>query len=442
MTVRERIAHLLFGDVIDDAIKRANAAISIRVDDSSGWDRLTKTGPQDRPWSDRQQDLDDVLTAWRKSFLIRRITTLTHSYVVGNGIAISSKLPQVDQFIQEFWSHRQNHLSTRLSPMCDELTRSGELYPTLHTNKADGMSYVRLVPASRIREIKVAENDYEVELEYGELRGNTISLKWWIGPGHKNALKTHYGKFEPLMLHYAVNRVIGATRGEGDLGPVLPWAKRYSEWLSDRVRLNRQRTRQGLLDIKIADDSVVQQKRDQLRRTSPIEAGIYVHGPGEEVALHGLNIRANDASEDGKALRLATATGANVALFYLGEGESVNYSTAKEMGEPTTLFYGERQRQFTTFLCDLIAHAYARYAVVHDQPTPDDLQLVVSTSEVARADNLALAQAAAQIVAAFATMADRGWIDDATAIKLAFKFAGEVIGEEEIAHILEGRGEQ
>ena len=59
------------------------------------------------------------------------------------------------------------------------------------------------------------------------------------------------------MLHYAVNRPIGAVRGEGDLTPILPWAKRYSEWLKDRVRLNRQRTRQGLMDIEIDDEAMV-----------------------------------------------------------------------------------------------------------------------------------------------------------------------------------------
>ena len=42
----------------------------------------------------------------------------------------------------------------------------------------------------------------------------------------------------PIMLHYAVNRPVGALRGESDLAPILPWLKRYCRWLEDRVRLN------------------------------------------------------------------------------------------------------------------------------------------------------------------------------------------------------------
>ena len=69
-----------------------------------------------------------------------------------------------------------------------------------------------------------------------------------------------------------------------------------------------------MLDVEIADDAVVEQKREQLRRTNPITAGIYVHGPGETVQLHNLRIDAQEARDDGLALRLAVATGSGAAL--------------------------------------------------------------------------------------------------------------------------------
>jgi hypothetical protein len=417
---------------------RATAPIAARVDDSPGWS-AHPAAPQDRPWHERSGDLEDALEAWRKNFLVRRIVTLTRSYVVGSGIALSSKLPTVDRFVRAFWAHRQNRMPRRLGPMCDELTRAGEIFPVLHTNHVDGMSYLRFVPATLIREIEAAPNDYEVELRYGEQQPDSAELRWWTGPGHRAAYRpSRGGRLRPLMLHFSVNRPIGATRGEGDLGPILPWALRYSEWLKDRVRLNRQRTRQGILDIEIADDAQVLQKREQLRTANLVEAGIYVHGPGEKVTMHGLAIDASDAAEDGKLLRLANASGANVALHYLGEGEAVNYATAREMGEPTARFFVERQAAFCAMLRDLAEAAYRRAAALGLAALPhdDDLQLMVSTAEVARADNLALAQAARSITAALVQMKGEGWIDDATAARMAFKFAGEVLAEDQIAAIL------
>ena len=436
-SARHRLAQLFFGPALEEAARLA--AVSVRVDDSRGWDGHTP-GPTDRSWSERYQDMDDALEAWQKNFMARHIVTLTRAYVVGAGIAVSSRKPRTDAFVQRFWHHPKNHMPSRLGPICDELTRSGEIFPVLFTNALDGMSYVRFVPASQIRQVHTDPDDYETETAYTQ---NTTSgePRVWAGIANPAAFTaTDEGRLPPLMLHYAVNRPIGATRGEGDLTPILPWARRYSEWLKDRVRLNRQRTRQGLLDIEIADDQMVREKRQQLRTANPIEAGIYVHGAGEVVKMHNLEIKAEEAEADGKVLRLAIAAGANVALHYMGEGESVNYATAKEMGEPTARFYAERQQHLTSFLLDLVAVARWRFLAQTRGAAPglaEDLDLVANAPETARADNESLSTAARNIVTALAEMRAQGWITDAGAIALAHKFAGEPLTEEEIAAILE-----
>lgn len=442
-TLKQRLANALFHDVIEAAV---TAAVSARVDDSRGWQQLGgDTGPTDRPWGERLDDLTDALEAWRKNFLVRRLVTLTRSYVVGRGISVSSSIGEVNDFAQAFWNHPNNQISRRLGPMCDELTRAGELFPVLFTNHADGMSYVRFpAVAQQVREIHTDPDDYEQELEYGQTQGTTIELKWWMGPGHRKAFGRLRGApgrhLDPLMLHWSVNKPLGAVRGEGDLGPVLPWVKRYSEWLRDRVRLNRYRTRQGILDVEVSDDSLVDEKKKQLTTSNPLENGIYVHGTGEKIETRGLEIGASEAGEDGQTLRLAVAAGANVALHYLGEGASVNYATAKEMGEPTALFYTQRQSELCNCLIDLVATAYKRAAALGHATMPQDgnLQLTPATFEVARADNLQLAQATLSIVQALQTAYDQGWVDSRTAVQLIFKFAGETLTMKQIDDILTG----
>ena len=54
-------------------------------------------------------------------------------------------------------------MDLRLTALSDELARAGELFIVLHFNRADGMSYVRTVPASLIDGIKWAPGDYEEE---------------------------------------------------------------------------------------------------------------------------------------------------------------------------------------------------------------------------------------------------------------------------------------
>lgn len=427
----DRIVTQLFGGVIERAVL---ASITTRVDDSPGWNQLAGGGPSDRSWAGWYDDQRSALDAWRKSFLIRRIVTLHRSYVVAGGIEISSKHTQVNKFINQFWNHPKNKMAQRLGPMADELIRAGELFPILFINKLDGMSYIRFAPAFTIQEIETDKDDYEKELRYGQTPQDLdIKLKWWDSPENKPDIT------KPVMQHFTVNRPIGATRGESDLTPVLKWALRYSSWLKDRVRMNRIRTRQGILHIKVADDQV-ENKRKQYTKQNPLEAGILVTGMNEQAEMLNLNIRANDAAPDGKVLRLAVATGANTALHYMGEGEATNFASAKEMGEPTARFYTERQNQLVDMLKDIITLAYKRHQQFHKRTIPaswnNDLALQASVTETARADNLTLAKAARDIVEALAEMKAHGWVDDHTAIRMAFKFAGEIISEDEINHIL------
>ena len=426
----------------------STAAVSVRVDDSSGWESRSHA-PGDRPWGDVYADLEDTLNAWRKSFMVRRIVNLTRSYVVGSGISISSADDDVAAFVTAFWTHPKNRIARRLGPICDQLSRDGELFPILFTNAIDGMSYLRFKTARQIRAVITDPQDYEHELSYTETLP-TSEDRTWVSPNHPSAFPSLSpsdrpreggdgggSPLPPLMLHWAVNKPLDATRGESDLTPILPWALRYSEWLKDRVRLNRQRTRAAMLDILVADDTQVEGKRRQLRTSNPVEAGIYVHGPGEEVTMHGLNINAGQAEEDGKVLRLAIATGSNLALHYLGEGESTNYSTAKEMGEPTARFFADRQQDIIWGLQDLLDVAYRRFCMVTGAEAPDDLQLQVTVTEVARADNESLAKAAHSIIQALAIASVQGWIDDETALSIALKFSGEILPIERVRDILD-----
>ena len=70
-------------------------------------------------------------------------------------------------------------------------------------------------------------------------------------------------------------------------------------------------------------------------------------------------------------------------------------------------------------------------------PANNDYKLRATVTETARADNQGLAEAARLSVEAFATMRAMGWIDDLTAARLAFKFAGEPLPDTEILEILD-----
>ena len=113
----------------------------------------------------------DALEAWRMNPLARRIIGLTTSYVVGDGITLTSEYGPLKRYLAKWWNDPKNLMDLRLTALSDELARAGELFIVLHFNRADGMSYVRSVPASLIDGITWAPGDYEEETSYHEAVG-------------------------------------------------------------------------------------------------------------------------------------------------------------------------------------------------------------------------------------------------------------------------------
>jgi hypothetical protein len=247
-----------------------------------------------------------------------------------------------------------------------------------------------------------------------------------------------------VMMHYAVNKPVGAVRGESDLMPILPWLKRYRAWLEDRVRINRYKGA-FLWDVSIegADTATLRSKQAQYSKP-PDPGSIIVHDEKEKWTPVRPDIRADDVEPDGKALRLVIAAGAGVPLHFLSEGESATRATAAEMGGPTFRHYSHRQLVFRAILEDLMATALERAAAIGRVIRPrggspsNPWLLSSAVPEMIKADNKILAEAARSIVDALAVMKAQGWIDDARAIALAFKFAGEIITPDEIRDILGG----
>jgi len=103
------------------------------------------------------------------------------------------------------------------------------------------------------------------------------------------------------------------------------------------------------------------------------------------------------------------------------------------MGGPTFRHYTQRQDYFCFILKDIFSEAYGLSG--HRQF--NDLRLKTTVPDIEERDNKLMAQSAHLIVKALAEMKAQGWVTDEMAISLAFKFAGEILEQEEIQRILD-----
>lgn len=411
------------------------AAVSVRVDDSDGWGSLTYRG-QDYDPAKIQENYSNALIAWRKNPIAWRIIAITTDYVLGDGITITSPRRALRTFITDFWSDPMNRMDMRLESLCDELSRAGDLFLTLHRNERNGMSYLRVVPKENIVQIESLPEDWEVETVYHERIEGTTATRQWLSPRAEGSETA-----DAVMLHYAVNRPVGALLGESDLVTLTPWMQRYSQMLEDRVNLHNA-TRAFLWDVVVPETKVAAKAQEY--RSAPTSGQVMVHDQAETWTAIAPTLHGQDAQYDLKSVRGMIDAGSGYPPHWRGESGDANLATATAMQGPTERHLKRRQLYVAYMLQDVLATAYRRAVEIGMQPPLKDTDytklFTVQLPDISRSDNAALAAATGQITTAVAGMTELQHIPSATlrdlSLRLILKFAGETVEEEQIQQIL------
>jgi hypothetical protein len=377
---------------------------------------------RDRLPYDRQTMLEQSLEAWRVNPLARRIVSLTTQYVVGNGIAIHCRDTQEAQVMQAFWNHPLNRMDVRIFELCDELTRTGNLFLLLTTDEG-GNSYIRAYPTTSIESITAHVNDLEQPLVF-TLKATAENMN----PTPIAAFDVlNDDPSQPVMLHYSINRPVGAQWGESDLAPLLRWLSRYANWLEDRARLNRFRNAfLYVIKSRFASEADRYARQQHLNANPPTPGAILVTDQSEEWSVLNPQLESQDAGEDGLALKKMIASGAGVPLHFLAEPESATRTTAEAAGGPTYRFYEQRQRYFLWLLEDILRVVLFRKAFFTSSLDPQ-VSFHLQGADISVRDNVSLSQAAANVLPLLVELRNRQLIDDAEMVRLAYRFAGEQV---------------
>lgn len=429
MSWRERLGTWLAERIAGKDL--AQLAVSVRVDDSPGWSQVGRY-PHDRTLPEIQELYEDALKAWRKNPIAWNTVRVIQDYVVGDGIEISSIDPTLQDFIEAFWNHPENMMGNRLDAMCDELTRSGDLFVLLFRNSQDGMSYIRFLTKDQIADIETKKRDWETELVYQQKPTEVgEDGQRWYSPKHGSSKR-----MQAVCLHYSVNRPLGALFGEGDLTAVLPWLLKYSRMVEERVRLHW--AMRAFLWFVTVPTGKVKEKQKQYQ-TPPEPGSIVVKDDGESWEVQTPNLHGADASHDMKAVRNMIDAGTGLPPHWRGESEDVNLATAQAMQEPVERHLKRRQDYFVFILCDIIWQAYqrasdrdpVRWGMVERMAYKK--LFTAQVTDISSSDNLKLAQATKELMAGFKELAvefPQSSKLKRLMLKLALKFAGEPMDDE------------
>jgi hypothetical protein len=421
-----RLVTRLLQPLVNREVRQALAS----VEDDSTFTVGSRSGASayDRFAYDREELQQQALEAWRVNPLARRIVGLTSQYVVGGGVSLNCTHTATAAFLHAFWEHPLNRLPVRIYEWCDELTRSGNLFLLLTTDTA-GMSYVRAVPASQVKEIHSRPNDIDQEIRY-EMQpdwNTSADAVDWPAYDPREDQRTPSCTFKPVMLHYAINRPVGAQWGESDLAPILRWLSRYAAWLEDRARLNHFRTAfLYVVKARFTSEAERRARQSALNAMPPSPGSILVTDENEAwEALHP-RLESDDSGQDGLALKKMIAAGAGIPMHFLAEPEGSTRTTAEAAGGPTYRHFEQRQRFFLWLLTDLLRAVVNRRSLV-DARISHRAEVTLTGADISARDNVSLSMAAANISGVLQTARDRALIDDAEFLRLVYRFCGESV---------------
>jgi len=181
--------------------------------------------------------------AYNANPLAFAIVEITTSFVLGKGVTVAATLPEVQRVLMDFWHDPDNHMETRVYALCTELALYGEQFIRFFVNPYNGRVKIRQIDPSIIDEVETDPDDIETVLRFHRRPVGPSATQ----PGDPAPINpTVQQNFEGTwflagseMVQFAINKVSNAKRGKSDLATLLPWLRRYKDWLTDRVRINK-----------------------------------------------------------------------------------------------------------------------------------------------------------------------------------------------------------
>ena len=298
----------------------------------------------------------------------------------------------------------------------------------LITTDPGGMSYIRAIPATQIDHIEAMENDIEQPLRFYP-KGDISDPN---PPPYKAYSYTFDEPSQPVMIHFAINRPVGAQYGESDLAPLLKWLSRYANWLEDRARLNRFRT--AFLYVvkgKYISEAERIARQNSLNTSRPNPGSILVCDESETWEILSPKLESHEAGEDGLSLKKMIAAGAGIPMHFLAEPEGSTRTTAEASGGPTFRHFEQRQEYLLWMITDILKIVVKRKAQFTSRVNPD-IEIVVRGTDISARDNVALALASNNIYNTAVGLRNKALIDDSEFLRLVYRFAGEAVDVEDM----------
>lgn len=270
-------------------------------------------------WTERMDVLERAHQAWERNPLAKTGVSWTTRFAIGKGGTMTYKAAEVKEVLEEFIAEPMNSFAAYEREFCDVLQVDGEIWVRFFKNE-QGRTVIIPIRPWHIQWITSSPDNYKEVKSY-----HYVYLIYTDSPGGAQIGITDLPVDEVHMV--AVNRLSYEMRGRPDLFAILPWLKAYRDWLEERARLNRRKSVLYHVKVKNAQTGQVTAMQSKFRQP-PAPGSIIVTNDNVEWIVLSAEIRAGEAAEDGRQIKLMAVAGMQLPEFYFADGANANLASA------------------------------------------------------------------------------------------------------------------
>lgn len=250
-------------------------------------------------------------------------------FIIGKGLSVvvMDENPEVQKYLDDFL--KVNKFNGRDRQIIAKFLKTGECFLrlfTMNNGKPARIPTVRCLNYWQIDDIITDENDMETILEYKRLFKDSDDRIQIESVKANEIIHFKFADYDD-------------KRGVPPFAVAVQACQFYSDWLMNRVVLNRLKTSYYLEEIVDGSPTTVTTQDDttpdqyktsrsgKLIKRMPKFGSKITHNKSVEYKWLAPKVEADDAKEDGRAIRLSIASGAQVPEFIFGDAANANFAS-------------------------------------------------------------------------------------------------------------------
>ena len=264
------------------------------------------------------------------------------NFIIGKGVKLTARdeNPKVQEYLDLF--SEVNGMDGKDARLVLIFLKTGELAIRWFEEDANGrpakVPKIRFIPFWRITKVIKDPEDDEKDIEYEIL----------VRTGSDDFAGTKPTPIKPDKLSMWRHAEPEEARGEPPFLVIMRSCTWYSDWLKNRVVLNRFRTAHVLFKKIIGgtpgkvskvsnaapDAATKKGLGGKVEKRLPKPGTIVTHGENVEYEWKSPDLGASDAKEDGRHIKLDIVAGAQVPEFLLGDASNANRASVLTAEDP------------------------------------------------------------------------------------------------------------